>query len=90
MEFLLHVFHGTVLKDSAALFAALLLMLLGPKFRFQVEKRFLSFSTSLALSLEIVMDSVIIQNMVVLRVRDENEPLVNDSFKRWQAIKKRK
>lgn len=66
----------------------MLLMLLGPEFRFQVEKPFLSLATVLSLALEIVMDSVIIQNMGVLRVLDENEPLVKNSFKCWQAVKK--
>lgn len=67
--------------ESAALFAAMLLMLLGPEFSFQVVKTFLSFITLHAPALEIVMDSVIIQNTMVLRVRDENEPLITDSLK---------
>lgn len=74
LEFLLHVLHRAKLT-------ALLLILLGPKFRFQVEKTFLLLATSLAPALEIVMDSEIIQNIVVLLVQKENEPLVKDSFK---------
>lgn len=67
--------------ESAALFAAMLLMSLGAEFSFQLVKTFLSFTTLHAPALEIVMDSVIIQNMMVLRGRDENEPLITDSFK---------
>lgn len=66
----------------------MLLMLLCPEFSFQVVQTFLSFTALHVPVLEIVMDSVIIQNTMVLRVRDENEPIITDSFKCKQAVNK--
>lgn len=54
--------------ESEALFAAMLVLLLGPHFSFQVVKTFLSLTTLHAPALEMVLDCVVIQNTMVLRV----------------------